>query len=104
MGYREIPPHPSLLERVKCFWSIEEEPTGRVQEIWPDGCVELYFSSGSITRIDEDGAAEPFPGFGILGLQTGIMRVRCESTIRIISASSASSPGNSASHQSELLN
>ena len=86
MGYQEFPPPVALQDWVKCLWTIEEQPTGVIQEIWPDGCIEVFFSSGSIVLVNNDGATSPFPKFCAVGLQTGIMRVRCESAIRILSA------------------
>src|SRR5581483_10718587 len=86
MAYREYPPPAVLHDWVKCFWTIEEEPSGRIQEIWPDGCAELFFSTGEIVQVHDDGSVAPFPHFAVIGLQTGIWRVRCDSAIRILSA------------------
>lgn len=43
-GYREIAPHPALRPFVECFW-LRRDPAPAVQEILPDGCVDLLFDA-----------------------------------------------------------
>ena len=86
MGYAEYPTHPGLRDRVKCFWSIVDHPSDEVQEIWPDGCLELIFSLGNTFRVSVDGSSERFPQVAVIGLQTGIMQVRAEGEVRLLGA------------------
>lgn len=86
MGYCEYPPNPALSGWVKCFWSIEDQPSEAEQEVWPDGCVELLFGLGNCFRVMEDGSSQPFPEFAVVGLQTSIMRVRCQGEVRLLGA------------------
>jgi len=83
MGYTEYPAPGDLKDWVKCFWSISDEPSDAVQEVWPDGCVELVFSLGNIFQVQADGSEHPFPKAVVIGLQTGIMRVRSEGVVRL---------------------
>ncbi|KAA6460131.1 AraC family transcriptional regulator [Acidobacteria bacterium AB60] len=86
MSYAEFVPHPGLRGWVKCLWTIHEEPSDDIQEIWPDGCIELLFSLGNHLRIQSDGTAVPIPSPAVLGLQTGIMRVRTAGEVRLLAA------------------
>ncbi len=84
MGYTEYPAAPELQGSVKCFWSIADAASDEVQEVWPDGCVELMFTLGNTFRVNSDGSSEPFPRVFVLGLQTGIMRVRAVGEVRML--------------------
>lgn len=86
MGYTEYAADPRLSDWVKCFWSIADDPSDTVQEVWPDGCVELCFTRGNIVKIEEDGRERRFPPVFVLGLQTGIVRVRAEGDVRLFAA------------------
>jgi len=86
MGYTEYAPQASLQTGVKCFWSIRDEPSDNIQEVWPDGCVELVFSLGNIFKVSADGSSRPFPRVMVVGLQTQIMRVRCDGVLRLLGA------------------
>ena len=78
MGYTEYPPPAALKDWVKCLWSIRDEPSESVQEVWPDGCVELVFNAGDTFLVGADGSSRPFPRVAVVGLQTQILRVRSE--------------------------
>ena len=48
MQYHECRPPSILQESVKCFWTHEATYSAdEIQEITPDGCVELIFNFGS---------------------------------------------------------
>lgn len=54
MFYKEIPPSPSLMPFVKCFWVLEngaEEDGGKLQKVLPDACPELIIHYGDRFRI-----------------------------------------------------
>ncbi len=65
MDYREYPPPPALVGRVRCFWTLEAEapPRGTPPErVLPDGCPELVFHGGDRYRwIGPDGKVERQP-------------------------------------------
>ncbi len=86
MGYREYQPHADLRADVQCFWSIDDPPSPDIQEVWPDGRVELLFTPGNCFLIAPDGSARPFPTASVLGLQTSIIRVRTDGPVRIFGA------------------
>ncbi len=86
MGYTEYLPSPALRSWVKCFWSIRDEPSEEVQEVWPDGCVELVFNFGNVFLVDAEGSSHPFPRVTVLGLQTNILKVRSEGIVRLLGA------------------
>lgn len=86
MGYAEYPVHSALREWVKCFWSIADGPSEDVQEVWPDGCVELILTPGNTFRVNDEGMTERFPRAVVIGLQPGIMRVRAEGEVRLLGA------------------
>lgn len=84
MGYTEYPPSAALRDWVKCFWSIMDPPSEQIQEVWPDGCLELIFTPGNTFRVDGDGSSERFPRAVVVGLQAEIMRVRTEGDVRLL--------------------
>jgi AraC-like DNA-binding protein len=86
MGYAEYPADAALRDCVKCFWSIADGVSDEIQEVWPDGCVELIFTPGNTFRVNGDGLSERFPRAVVVGLQTGIMRVRAEGEVRLLGA------------------
>ncbi len=86
MGYTEYPPSPAIERWVKCFWSILDEPTDEIQEVWPDGCLELVFNLGNIFLVDDDGLSHPLPKAVVVGLQTQILKVRCNGPVRLLGA------------------
>lgn len=86
MGYIEYPPAPALQGWVKCFWSIRDDPSEAVQEVWPDGCIELLFNLGNNFLVNADGTSQPFPKVAVIGLQTQIMRVRSEGEVCLLGA------------------
>ncbi len=54
MFYKEIPPSPSLMPFIKCFWILENsaEDGGReLQKVLPDACPELIVHYGDRFRI-----------------------------------------------------
>lgn len=71
---------------MKCFWSIVDAPSEEVEEVWPDGCLELVFSPGRTFQVHADGSSELFPRVFVLGLQTGIIRVRAEGEVCLLCA------------------
>jgi AraC-like DNA-binding protein len=86
MAYAEYPPAPALQDWVKCFWSIQEDPSETVQEVWPDGCIELLFNLGNNFLVNADGRSQAFPKVVVIGLQTKTMRVRSEGEVRLLGA------------------
>lgn len=86
MGYAEYLPSPTLRSWVRCFWSILDEPSDEIQEVWPDGCVELVFNLGNVLLVDVDGSSRPFPKVAVLGLQTDILKVKSEGVVRLLGA------------------
>lgn len=69
---------------MKCLWTIADAASDDVQEVWPDGCLELMFTGGNTFRVNEDGSSQRFPRTFIVGLQSGIMRVRAEGELQLL--------------------
>ena len=86
MGYIQYEPDTRLTDWVKCFWSIDDPASDVVQEVWPDGCVELVFSPGNNFLVNADGSSRAFPKVFVVGLQTEIIRVRTEGEVRLLGA------------------
>jgi AraC-like DNA-binding protein len=86
MGYAEYPPKAPLQDWVKCFWTIDDEPSDAVQEVWPDACVELLFSLGNCYFVNDDGSSKPIPRAAVIGLQTKTFRVRTQGALRLLGA------------------
>lgn len=47
MAYRELPPPPELASLIACLWVRDDAPTGYVQRVLPDGCVDIVWVAGS---------------------------------------------------------
>lgn len=64
MFYKEIPPSPSLMPFIKCFWVLEdsaEEGAGELQKVLPDACPELIIHYGDRFRIRSGGKIKEQP-------------------------------------------
>lgn len=83
--YREYRPHKSLVEDVKCFWILENDyPDGSIQEVSPDGCVELIFNFGSPYVPLNRRKATALPPAFVVGFQNRTIQFRVSGTVRIV--------------------
>jgi AraC-like DNA-binding protein len=85
--YREQLPHCTLQDFVKCFWISEMsyEP-GSIQDVMPDGCVELIFNFGSPYIPLADVPRPPLPVAFVVGLQNRAIRFRVEGMVKVVAA------------------
>jgi AraC-like DNA-binding protein len=85
--YHEYNPPDSLREEVKCFWILDHEyPDGSIQDVTPDGCVELICSFGSPyvpVTVDAD---SPLPPVYVVGFQDKTIQFRVSGRVQIVAA------------------
>ena len=87
MQYREHVPHGLLKDFVKCFWTLETSyPQGSVQDVTPDGCVELLFNFGSPYFPFAEPDAGPLPVASFIGFQNKTLHFRVEGTVKVVAA------------------
>ena len=85
--YREFRPHELLREDVRCFWVLDMEyPKDGVQDVVPDGCVELIFNFGSPYRPLTGRVVEPPPVGFVVGFQDKTVKFRVSGRVRVVAA------------------
>lgn len=88
MKYKEILPHDSLQDYVKCFWILEREytPDDPYETVTPDAFVELMFNFGEPYALVTDGAPDrEMPTAFIVGLLRKPLLFRSSGTVRLVS-------------------
>lgn len=87
VNYREHRPHPALSDFVKCFWTMEiDYEPGSVQEVTPDGCVELIFNFGAPYAPLSEATRLALPDAFVVGFQNRTVRYRVDGTVRVVAA------------------
>lgn len=87
MKYCEHTPHPILAEAVKCFWTHEGEYSAdRIQQITPDGCVELIFNFGSPYRLLTESPPRVLPAAIVVGFQKRTIPISVDGTVKVVAA------------------
>ena len=87
MDYRELIPGPALRPYVRCYWTLEAQPTDGAgpQRVLPDGCVEIIVNLGdAFVRHDESGRVERQPRGLIVGPTTRHMSIAPTGQIRLV--------------------
>jgi AraC-like DNA-binding protein len=85
--YHESRPPSILHESVKCFWTHEATYSAdEVQEITPDGCVELIFNFGSPYQLWSTTPPTVLPPAIMVGFQKKTMPIRVDGTVRVVAA------------------
>src|SRR5258705_10971284 len=85
MRYCEYSPHEAIRTDVKCLWILEQEyPEGSIQDVTPDGCVELIFNFGSPYSPLTSEPAPALPTAFIVGFQDKTIRFRVSGTVKIV--------------------
>ncbi len=83
--YHEHPPHPILQDAVKCFWVHEGSySVDQVQDITPDGCVELIFNFGSPYLLGTATPPRELPAAILVGFQKQTLPVRVDGTVKVV--------------------
>lgn len=87
MKYRELRPHSILEETVKCFWTHEADySASTVQDIPPDGCVELIFNFGSPYHLLTTTPPRALSTAVMVGFQKEAIPIRVDGTVRVVAA------------------
>lgn len=87
MKYHEYEPHPVLRDAVKCFWIHEGSyAVEQVQDITPDGCVELLFNFGSPYQLWTATPPCVLPAAVLVGFQQKTLPVRVDGTVKVVAA------------------
>src|SRR6516162_4811875 len=85
--YHESTPHSILEGRVKCFWIHEGAYSAdRVQDITPDGCVELIFNFGSPYLLLTTTPPRTLPTAVIVGFQKTTLPICVDGTVKVVAA------------------
>jgi len=87
LKYHEYSPHSILTGTVKCFWIHEATySAGSVQDITPDGCVELIFNFGSPYLLLTTTPPTALPVAVIVGFQNKTLPIRVDGTVNVVAA------------------
>jgi AraC-like DNA-binding protein len=87
LKYHERKPHPVLEETVRCFWTHEGTYSPDVvQDITPDGCVELIFNFGSPYRLLSATPTTILPNAILVGFQKRTMPIQVDGTVKVVAA------------------
>ena len=87
MKYHEYRPHSILQDTVKCFWIHEATYSAEdVQDITPDGCVELIFNFGNPYLLLTSTPPLALPTAVIVGFQQKTMRLHVKGTVKVVAA------------------
>jgi AraC-like DNA-binding protein len=85
--YHEYRPHAILEDTVKCFWTHEATYSAdMVQDITPDGCVELIFNFGSPYVLLSQTPPYTLPAAILVGFQRKTIQIRVSGTVRVVAA------------------
>jgi AraC-like DNA-binding protein len=85
--YQEHPPHASLQDYVKCFWTLEKEytPDAPNEEVTPDACIELILNFGAPYVLQTEGMPDrEMPSAFLVGLKKKPLLYRCVGTVKIV--------------------
>jgi AraC-like DNA-binding protein len=87
MKYHEYRPHSILQDTVKCFWIHEGTYAAQdVQDITPDGCVELIFNFGNPYLLLTTTTPCTLPAAVIVGFQRKTIPIRVDGTVKVVAA------------------
>lgn len=87
VNYREHVPHAALEDFVNCFWSLEMDyEPGGIQDVTPDGCVELIFNFGAPYVPLAEPPQPPLPEAFVVGFQNRTIRFRVEGRVKLVAA------------------
>jgi AraC-like DNA-binding protein len=85
--YHEYKPHRDLRDTVKCFWVHEGSySVDQVQDITPDGCVELIFNFGSPYQLWTSTPPCVLPTAVLVGFQKKTLPIRVNGTVKVVAA------------------
>lgn len=87
MKYKEYLPHASLRGHVKCLWIMERTytPASPVENVTPDGYIELILNLGAAYRLHAHGAPDrEMPRAILMGLHKKPLIFRCEGTVKLV--------------------
>jgi AraC-like DNA-binding protein len=85
--YNEHRPHAILQDTVKCFWIHEGTYSAdQVQDITPDGCVELIFNFGSPYLLLTTSPPRALPPAVIVGFQKKTIPLIVNGTVKVVAA------------------
>lgn len=87
MKYKELEPHASLQDYVKCFWIMEREytPEHPAEDVTPDAFIELILNFGDPYFLhSEDGSEREMPRAILVGLQQKPLLFRCRGTVKLV--------------------
>jgi AraC-like DNA-binding protein len=87
VNYHEQQPHSILQDTVKCFWTHEGTYSAdAVQDITPDGCVELIFNFGSPYLLRTTTPPRALPSAIIVGFQKKTIPISVDGTVKVVAA------------------
>jgi AraC-like DNA-binding protein len=85
--YHEHEPHSILRDTVKCLWIHEGTYSAdAVQDITPDGCVELIFNFGSPYLLRTTTPPRALPAAIIVGFQKKTIPISVDGTVKVVAA------------------
>ncbi|MDR2009902.1 MAG: helix-turn-helix transcriptional regulator [Bacteroidales bacterium] len=88
MNYQTFEPDENLRTFVKCYWILEnpEETYPEVQEIVPDGCMEMIFHCADLyEQYDENGTSIIQPRCFVIGQLTRPLKIKPTGETKIFS-------------------
>jgi AraC-like DNA-binding protein len=87
LKYHERKPHAILEDTVRCFWTHEGTYSAdAVQDITPDGCVELIFNFGTPYRLLTTTPPTVLPNAILVGFQKKTMPIQVDGTVKVVAA------------------
>lgn len=88
MTHRQILPHPTLQDSIKCLWASERhfQPPHQAFELLPDSYIELIFTFGAPCYIDLDGTWRTVPPCAVIGLLDKPVRFGSDGVVLTIGA------------------
>src|SRR6266700_5005803 len=87
MKYKEYPPHSSLRDHVKCFWTLEREytPAHPAENVTPDAFIELIVNFGAPYVLRMQGTPErEMPRAILMGLHSKPLIFACDGTVKLV--------------------
>jgi AraC-like DNA-binding protein len=87
MKYHEYAAHSILQDIVKCFWILEADHASEsIQEVVPDGCVELIFNFGRPYELLTPTKSYTLPIASVVGFQNTTLQFRVKGTVKVVAA------------------